>query len=154
MISFPEEHGSQFTLAGTATIDDLGARACLPDNPDDVYGLRVFALVPTIIIMVLSITTYGLRLFCRKKTGQALWWDDYLMGIGLLISLEPSICEFLCKTSSPERRWVVAQQLTALKWYRMASDTTSAMCRLTKRLGLQRLATNSATIRSNHSGRH
>ncbi|KAH8906156.1 hypothetical protein BR93DRAFT_969368 [Coniochaeta sp. PMI_546] len=75
--------------------EELTTRACLPDIPDEVHQKKLFALVPTIIVMVLSITTYGLRLFCRRKTGQKLWWDDYLMGAGLLISLEPSICEFL-----------------------------------------------------------
>lgn len=60
----------------------------------------MFALIPTVIIMVLSITTYSLRLYCRRKTGQKLGWDDYLMGIGLLISLEPCICELLCKLSA------------------------------------------------------
>lgn len=77
--------------------DTVAARGqCIPDDPVEVYQLQLFALVPTIIIMTLSITTYALRLFCRKKTGQELGWDDYLMGLGLLISLEPSICELLC----------------------------------------------------------
>ncbi|KAB5550011.1 hypothetical protein GE09DRAFT_966015, partial [Coniochaeta sp. 2T2.1] len=75
---------------------EIDARAsCPPDIPSVIRQKQLFALVPTIIIMILSINTYGLRLFCRRKTGQKLWWDDYLMGIGLLISLEPSICEFL-----------------------------------------------------------
>jgi hypothetical protein len=79
--------------------DFLAARfACLPDDPDNVRRLQEFALVPTIIIMFLSITTYGLRLYCRKKTAQTIGWDDILMGIGLIISLEPSICEILCKS--------------------------------------------------------
>ncbi|RKU48546.1 hypothetical protein DL546_007390 [Coniochaeta pulveracea] len=77
-------------------VDILSGRlARVPDDPDDVRRLQTFALVPTIIIMVLSITTYLLRLYCRKKTGQDLGCDDYLMGIGLLISLEPCICEIL-----------------------------------------------------------
>ncbi|KAK6073397.1 integral membrane protein [Seiridium cupressi] len=29
------------------------------------------------------------------ETRQELGWDDYLMGIGLIISIEPAICEFL-----------------------------------------------------------
>ncbi|KAJ9134839.1 hypothetical protein NKR19_g8495 [Coniochaeta hoffmannii] len=74
---------------------DIAVRTCLPDIPGAVLQRELFALVPTIIIMILSVTTYGLRLFCRKKTGQKLWWDDYLMGVGTLISLEPSICELL-----------------------------------------------------------
>jgi hypothetical protein len=74
--------------------------ARVADNPDDVHRRQTFALVPTILIMVLSISTYILRLYCRKKTGQDLGCDDYLMGVGLLISLEPSICEILRKLSS------------------------------------------------------
>jgi hypothetical protein len=70
---------------------------CPPDIPSDVYNKQMFALVPTLIILVLSIVTYGLRVFCRHKTGQRLGWDDWLMGIGLLISIEPAICEFLCE---------------------------------------------------------
>lgn len=76
----------------------LAAEACPPDDPYDVYSRRIFALVPTIIILVLSILTYGLRVYCRKKTGQGIRSDDILMGIGLFISFEPAICEFLCKT--------------------------------------------------------
>jgi hypothetical protein len=76
-----------------------GRLARVPDDPEDVRRLQAFALVPTVIIMVLSITTYVLRLYCRRKTGQDLGCDDYLMGIGLLISLEPSICETLCKSN-------------------------------------------------------
>lgn len=79
--------------------DLLAARfECIPDDPDDVRRLQEFALVPIIIIMFLSITTYGLRLYCRKKTAQVIGWDDMLMGIGLISSLEPSICEILCKS--------------------------------------------------------
>lgn len=100
MYDSPEQAGAQFMLAGMA--DDLTTRACPPDIPDEVYQKQLFALVPTIIIMVLSISTYGLRLICRRKTGQKLWWDDYLMGAGLLISLEPSICEFLCESNNDE----------------------------------------------------
>lgn len=98
MYSPLEQNGAQVKLATMSMAEDLTTRACLPDIPDEVHQKKLFALVPTIIVMVLSITTYGLRLFCRRKTGQKLWWDDYLMGAGLLISLEPSICEFLCES--------------------------------------------------------
>ncbi|KAK1751006.1 hypothetical protein QBC47DRAFT_351784 [Echria macrotheca] len=72
-----------------------GRAACPRDDPDDVYNRRLFALVPTVIIMVLTVITYALRLYCRKRTAQKLWWDDLLMGIGVLISLEPAICQLL-----------------------------------------------------------
>jgi hypothetical protein len=77
---------------------DIDPRAfCPPDIPQDVYNKQMFALVPTIIILALSIITYGLRIFCRRRTGQYIGWDDWLMGAGLLISIEPAICEFLRK---------------------------------------------------------
>jgi len=38
-----------------------------------------------------------LRIWARKKSGMQLKWDDWLMGLGLLITVEPAICEYLCK---------------------------------------------------------
>lgn len=70
---------------------------CQPDIPGDVHSRRMFALIPTTIILILSILTYAMRLYCRKKTGQRIGWDDILMGCGLLISFEPAICEYLCR---------------------------------------------------------
>lgn len=94
---------AQFAISGLGMAGNLTDRAgeCLPDIPSEVSSRQLFALIPSIIIMVLSILTYGLRLYCRKKTGQKLWWDDFLMGVGMLISLEPSICELLCKLGRP-----------------------------------------------------
>jgi hypothetical protein len=113
MYSAPGQDGAQFALASETMADDVTARrVCLPDIPREVYERQLFALVPTIVIMVLSITTYGLRLFCRRKTGQKLWWDDYLMGAGLLISLEPSICEFLRKLPARHGRVFCSTRLT------------------------------------------
>ncbi|AEO66486.1 uncharacterized protein THITE_2114613 [Thermothielavioides terrestris NRRL 8126] len=76
-------------------MDRREALACLADDPDDVYNRRMFGLVPTTIVLVLSIVTYGLRIYCRRKTGQGVKWDDILMGIGTVISFEPAICEYL-----------------------------------------------------------
>jgi hypothetical protein len=75
----------------------VAAAPCPPDDPDDVYNKRMFGLVPTTIVLVLSIATYALRIYCRRKTGQGIKWDDILMGIGTVISFEPAICEFLRK---------------------------------------------------------
>ncbi len=71
---------------------------CPPDDPTDVFNRQMFALVPTTIMLVLSLGTYALRLVARRKTGQSPRSDDILMGIGLLIFLEPTICEYLCKS--------------------------------------------------------
>ncbi|KAK9424192.1 putative Integral membrane protein [Seiridium unicorne] len=68
---------------------------CLSDDPADVRGRQIFAIVPTTLVLFLSILTYALRILARRKTRQELGWDDYLMGIGLIISIEPAICEFL-----------------------------------------------------------
>lgn len=62
---------------------------CPPDDPAEVHSRRMFALIPTTIILTLSILTYALRLYCRRNTGQRIGWDDILMGCGLLISFEP-----------------------------------------------------------------
>lgn len=80
---------------------ELVARAiemeCPPEDLADTQSRRMFALVPTTIILILSILTYALRLYCRRKTGQGVKLDDYLMGVGLTISIMPAICEYLCK---------------------------------------------------------
>ncbi|KAH8897528.1 hypothetical protein GQ53DRAFT_638636 [Thozetella sp. PMI_491] len=73
----------------------MASAACEPDIPGDVYGKQMFAIVPTTIVLTLSILSYTLRLVARKRTGQELGWDDWLMGAGLIIILEPSICEYL-----------------------------------------------------------
>ncbi|KAI3396244.1 hypothetical protein diail_12388 [Diaporthe ilicicola] len=69
--------------------------SCLPDIPEDVYNKQLFGVVPTTIILVLSLLTYGLRIVSRVNTSQKVGWDDYLMGIGLFLSLEPTICQYL-----------------------------------------------------------
>lgn len=73
--------------------------ACLPDIPEDVYGKQLFGVIPTTIMLILSLLTYGLRIVARVKTSQKVSWDDYLMGLGLLLSLEPSICQYLRELS-------------------------------------------------------
>ena len=75
---------------------------CEHDFPDDVYAKKIFALIPTTIVLFLSLASYGLRIYARKRTGHALGWDDWLMGVGLLIILEPSICQYLCEIEIPQ----------------------------------------------------
>lgn len=70
---------------------------CLPDNPSDVVYRQVIAVVPTTTILLLAVLTYGLRIVARAQTRQKIWWDDYLMGVGLLLSFEPAICQYLRK---------------------------------------------------------
>lgn len=46
---------------------------CPPDVPAEVYCRRIFALIPTTIILVLSILTYALRLYYRRQDRQLAW---------------------------------------------------------------------------------
>lgn len=70
---------------------------CPADDLTDVRDRQTFAIVPTTIVLFFSILTYGLRILARKKTRQDLHLDDYLMGLGLGLSIEPAICEYLRK---------------------------------------------------------
>jgi hypothetical protein len=73
-----------------------------PDNPTDVYNRRAFAYASTTVVLALSIISYILRIGARRKSGQPLKWDDFLMGVGLFISFLPAACEYVCKYSIPE----------------------------------------------------
>lgn len=81
-----------------STIHQMIGRAappCPPDIPSDVANRRMFAWVSTTLVLVLAVLSYVLRIWARKKSYQPLRWDDYLMGIGLLITFEPAICEYM-----------------------------------------------------------
>ena len=75
----------------------MSTAALKPDIPSDVANRRLFAALSTSIVLALAILSYVLRIGARKKSGQKLELDDWLMGLGLLISIEPAICEYLCK---------------------------------------------------------
>jgi hypothetical protein len=70
-----------------------------PDDPNDVYNRRAFAYSSTTVVLVLSILSYILRIGARKKSGQPLKADDWLMGVGLFISFLPAISEYVCEYS-------------------------------------------------------
>ena len=38
----------------------------------------------TISVEIIGITAYALRLLARRLSGSNLWYDDYLMGVGLV----------------------------------------------------------------------
>lgn len=80
-------------------IERAAATPCLPDIASDVASRRIFAWVSTTTVLVLAIASYALRLLARRKSFQPLKWDDYLMGLGLMITMEPAICEYLCKNA-------------------------------------------------------
>lgn len=61
----------------------------------DVYHRQEIAIIPTTVVLSLSVLTYGLRIIARLLTKQRIWWDDLLMGMGLILSLEPAVCQYL-----------------------------------------------------------
>lgn len=44
---------------------------------------------------ILGITSYGLRLLSRHLSRSGLWYDDYVMGIGLIFASIPGICNLV-----------------------------------------------------------
>jgi hypothetical protein len=71
--------------------------AGLPDIPSEVRTRQLFAVISTTVVLFFAILSYALRLWARKRSFQNLSIDDWLMGAGLLITLEPAICEYMCK---------------------------------------------------------
>jgi hypothetical protein len=71
-----------------------------PDISSEVRSRRLFAVLSTSIVLALAILSYILRLWARKRSFQKLQVDDWLMGVGLLITFEPAICEYLCKETA------------------------------------------------------
>jgi hypothetical protein len=68
-----------------------------PDIPSEVRSRQLFAVISTTIVLAFAIISYGLRLWARARSFHKLQIDDWLMGAGLLITLEPAICEYLRK---------------------------------------------------------
>jgi hypothetical protein len=60
-------------------------------DPDVVAYNRRIVLSSTITVLVISNTSYILRLLARRKQHQKLQWDDYIMGLALPFSkLDPN----------------------------------------------------------------
>jgi hypothetical protein len=59
-----------------------------------VEGKRTLVLVSTIVLLVISHLSYGLRLVARKTTAGRLQWEDWLMGGALLFSYGTAVCQF------------------------------------------------------------
>ena len=49
----------------------------------------------TTTILVLAILSYGLRLYAKRITAAHVWWDDYLIGVGLSFAVIPCICNYV-----------------------------------------------------------
>lgn len=69
----------------------------MEDEMTDVYFRQEIAIIPTTVILILCVLTYGLRIIARLLTKQRIWWDDIFMGFGLILSWEPAICQYLRK---------------------------------------------------------
>lgn len=89
------------TTAAADPNQNTTTTTCMLDDLTDVYFRQELAIIPTTIILSLSVLTYGLRIIARLLTKQRIWWDDTLMGIGLLLSFEPAICQYLCNYTPP-----------------------------------------------------
>lgn len=85
-------------------VRDAPAMTGPPDIPSEVRTRQLFAVISTTIVLAFAILSYGLRLWARKRSFQKLQADDWLMGVGLLITLEPAICEYLRKLLDSARR--------------------------------------------------
>ena len=49
----------------------------------------------TTTILVLAFLSYGLRLYAKRITAAHIWWDDYLIGLGLSFATIPCICNYV-----------------------------------------------------------
>jgi hypothetical protein len=67
----------------TVEIDNLG-----------VSGKKTLVMVSTIVLLVLSHLSYGLRLLARKTTAGRLQLEDWLMAGALLFSYGTAVCQF------------------------------------------------------------
>lgn len=67
----------------TLELDNLG-----------VSGKRTLVMVSTIVLLVLSHVSYGLRLLAKKTTAGRLQLEDWLMGGALLFSYGTAVCQF------------------------------------------------------------
>jgi hypothetical protein len=59
-----------------------------------VSGKRSLVLVSTIVLLVLSHASYGLRLWAKKTTAGRLQLEDWLMGGALFFSYGTAVCQF------------------------------------------------------------
>lgn len=60
------------------------------DSKEVLHNQHLIIAITT-LIEVLGITSYVLRLLARRFSNTALWWDDYVMGIGLVMIYPPSL---------------------------------------------------------------
>lgn len=49
----------------------------------------------TTFLEIIGITAYALRLLARRLSASSFWYDDYLMGVGLVSALDSHIKAYL-----------------------------------------------------------
>ena len=75
------------------------------DSKEALHNRHLIIAVTT-LIEVLGITSYALRLLARRFSSTALWWDDYVMGLGLVMIYLPSSQAFYsvsCSQTAPRQ---------------------------------------------------
>lgn len=97
-----------YTVMDWNVVRVASAMTGLPDIPSEVRTRQLFAVISTTVVLSFAILSYILRLWARRRSFQNLQADDWLMGIGLLITLEPAICEYLCRELIPPQTTVMA----------------------------------------------
>ncbi len=53
-------------------------------NLGDFNYRQRLVLGVTITILMLAIISYALRLYAKRITAASVWWDDYMIGVGLV----------------------------------------------------------------------
>lgn len=53
-------------------------------SADEINYHRHLVIGVETLVKVLSFASFGLRLWARRVSESKLWWDDYIMGIGLV----------------------------------------------------------------------
>ncbi|KAI4128728.1 MAG: hypothetical protein LQ347_004059 [Umbilicaria vellea] len=59
-----------------------------------LYHRRLIIGLTTVILM-LAVASYALRLYARRISGARIWLDDCVIGVGLLLSCIPCICNYV-----------------------------------------------------------
>ena len=64
----------------------IRARRCTTSTMGDseIRFHRHLVIGVTTFCQVLGVSAFGLRLWARRISDASLWWDDYLMGVGLV----------------------------------------------------------------------
>ncbi|MCJ1379282.1 hypothetical protein MMC17_002383 [Xylographa soralifera] len=62
---------------------------------NDYAHNRSLIIGVTTAVLILAVISYALRLYARRISGARIWLDDYTIGIGLLLSFVPYVCNYV-----------------------------------------------------------